>query len=120
MTAPDAVMLLAGLAKPMKTLLLAAALAMLSPALSLAQSNTPEAEQLFAHARNVRCGSPEPVNPWDVAVASAESPQIQALLDTLSDLVKNRTLDSSAKLVREQALIDAQKTAVRQWRCRGL
>ena len=56
----------------MKTLMLAA-LAMFSPALSLAQSNT-QAEPLFAHARNVQCGSSEPVNPWDVAVAMAESP----------------------------------------------
>jgi hypothetical protein len=98
----------------MLKLTLAAALAMLSPALSLAQSNT-QAEQLFAHARNVQCGSTEPVNPWDVAVAMAESPQVQALSDTLSDLVKVKSTDN---LVREQALMEAEKIAVRQWRCR--
>jgi hypothetical protein len=103
----------------MKTLMLATALAMLSPALSLAQSYTPETEQLFAHARNVQCGSPEPVNPWDVIVATAESPQIQALSDTLYDLVKRTpNMDRRTKLVREQGLIGAEEIAVRQWRCR--
>jgi hypothetical protein len=103
----------------MLKLTLAAALAMLSPALSLAQSYTPEAEQLFAHARSVQCGSPEPVNPWDVAVAAAESPEIKALSDTLYDLVNNTdSMDSRTKLVREQGLIGAEKIAVRQWRCR--
>ena len=98
----------------MKTLMLATALAMLSPALSLAQSNT-QAEQLLAHARNVQCGSTEPVNPWDVAVAMPESPQLQALSDTLSDLVKVKNTDN---LVKEHALIEEEKIAVRQWRCR--
>ena len=99
----------------MLKLTLAAALAMLSPTLSLAQSYTSGAEQLFAHARNVQCGSTETVNPWDVAVATAESPQLQALSDTLSDLVKVKNTDN---LVRERALIKAEKIAVRQWRCR--
>jgi hypothetical protein len=93
---------------------LAAVLAM-SPVLSLAQSYAPGAEQLFAHARNIQCGSTEPVNPWDIAAAMAESPQLQALSDTLSDLVKVKNTDN---LVREQALIEAERIAVRQWRCR--
>jgi hypothetical protein len=100
--------------REMLKLTIAAALAMLSPALSLTQSNT-QAEQLLAHARNVQCGSTEPVNPWDVAVAMPESPQLQALSDTLSDLVKVKNTDN---LVKEHALIEEEKIAVRQWRCR--
>jgi hypothetical protein len=53
--------------------------------------------------------------PMDVAAAMAESPQLQALSDTLSDLVKVKNTDN---LVRERALIEEEKIAVRQWRCR--